>query len=314
MKSALRSLCWSAWKLSAVRPEVALEAADGEVHLGQAPRGGVALLLVDGDVAEAAAVLLHEALALHEHAARAAAGVVDAALVGLDHLDQQLDHAARRVELAAALALGAGEAPEEVLVDAPEDVLGATVFVAHGDGADEVDELAELRLVDVGARVVLAEHALELRVLPLDGHHGVVDGLADLGLARCGLQVLPARFTRHPEDVVGEVLVAVLGVEAGLAGAAGRKASGGLSLGLGDQARALLLEGVRDVLEEDEAEHHVLVLGRVHVAAHLVCRGPELLLEAEGLVAVGLLAPRHSPRVLVRVLPCAPPRECPSAL
>ena len=63
------------------------------------------------------AVRLDELLALHEHAARAAAGVVDAALVGRQHLDQHPDHAAGRVELAALLALGAGELGEEVLVD-----------------------------------------------------------------------------------------------------------------------------------------------------------------------------------------------------
>src|SRR5665647_1973520 len=265
-----------------VRPQVALEAADGEVHLGQAPGGGVALLPVDGDVALAAAVLLHKALALHEHAARTAAGVVDAALERLDHLDQQLDDAARRVELATALALGAGEAAEEVLVDAAQQVLAAALRVAHGDGADEVDELTELLLVDDGAGVVFAQHALEARILALDRHHGVVDELADLGLLGAGLEVRPARLARHPEDVLGEVLVAVFGVDAGLAGAASRKAPGGLLLGLRQQGRVLLLERVRDVLEEDEAEGHVLVLGRVHVAAHLVGRGPEHLLEAEG--------------------------------
>src|SRR5450830_665134 len=279
-----------------VRPQVALEPADGEVHLGQAPGGGVALLPADGDVALAAAVLLHGALALHEHAARAAAGVVDATLERLDHLDQQLDHAARRVELAAALALGAGEAPEEVLVDAAEQVLAAALRVAHGDGADEVDELTELLLVDDGACVVFAQHALEARVLALDGHHGVVDELADLGLLGVGLQVAPARLARHPEDVVGEVLVAVFGVDAGLAGAAGRKAPGGLLLGLRQQGRVLLLERVRDVLEEDEAERHMLVLGRVHVAAHLVRGGPELLLEAQRLLAVALLRTLRSHR------------------
>src|SRR5665648_301776 len=274
-----------------VRPQVALEAADGEVHLGQAPGGGVALLPVDGDVAAAAAVLLHEALALHEHAARTAAGVVHAALERLEHLDQQLDHAARRVELAAALALGAGEAAEEVLVDAAQQVLAAALRVAHGDGADEVDELTELLLVDGGACVVFAQHALEAGVLALDRHHGVVDELADVGLLGARLEVRPARLARHPEDVVGEVLVAVFRVDAGLAGAAGREAPGGLLLGLREQGRVLLLEGVTDVLEKDEAERHVLVLGRVHVAAHLVGGGPELLLEAEG-GAVGLLGLR----------------------
>jgi len=42
-----------------------------------------------------------------------------------------------------------------------------------------------------------------------------------------------------------------------------------------------LLEGVGDVLEEDQPERDVLVLARVHVPAHLVRCGSELLLEPE---------------------------------
>ena len=68
------------------------------------------------------AVRLDELLGLHEHAARAAAGVVDATFVGFEHLDQQADDRARRVELAAELAFGLGELAEEVFVDAAEDV------------------------------------------------------------------------------------------------------------------------------------------------------------------------------------------------
>ena len=52
----------------------------------------------------------------------------------------------------------------------------------------------------------------------------------------------------------------------------------------------LRLEGVGDVLEEDQAEDDVLVLGRVHVVAQRVGGGPELGLEAEvggGVVALG---------------------------
>ena len=71
-----------------------------------------------------AAVGLDESLGLHEHAARAAAGVVDAALVRFEHLDQQSDDGARRVELAAELAFGLGELAEEVFVDAAERVAG----------------------------------------------------------------------------------------------------------------------------------------------------------------------------------------------
>jgi len=43
----------------------------------------------------------------------------------------------------------------------------------------------------------------------------------------------------------------------------------------------VLLEGVGDVFEEDEAEDDVLVFRRVHVVAQLVGGEPELGLEAE---------------------------------
>ena len=104
--------------------DVAFEAVDGEVHAAQAT-GLVDLLdAVDGEFGGGILlVLLHEARALHEHAARAAGGVEDAPVEGLDDLDEQPDDAARRVELAALLPLGAGELAEEVFVDAPEGVV-----------------------------------------------------------------------------------------------------------------------------------------------------------------------------------------------
>ena len=46
-------------------------------------------------------------------------------------------------------------------------------------------------------------------------------------------------------------------------------------MALGLELGVLLLEGVRDVLEEDQAEDDVLVLGRVHVAAQRVGHLPE---------------------------------------
>jgi hypothetical protein len=54
--------------------EVGFDAAQGEVHHGQAAGGGVALLAVDADVAQLAAVGFDELFRLHEHAAGAAAG------------------------------------------------------------------------------------------------------------------------------------------------------------------------------------------------------------------------------------------------
>ena len=193
--------------------EVGLDAAQGEVHLGQLPGGVGELLAVDGDVGALAAVGLHELGGLDEHAARAAGGVVDAALVGLEHLDERLDDRARRVERAGVLAgLLAGELAEEVLVDPAEHVVAAVVVgLGEADGADQVDELAEPALVEALAAVVARQDAADDRVLLLDQVHRGVDVLADARAAwRCAWIVLPAGVGRHPEDVVAGVLVAVL--------------------------------------------------------------------------------------------------------
>src|SRR5947207_15908787 len=76
------------------------------------------------DVAELAAMGFDEFLRLHEHAAGTAAGIVDAAFVGSEHLDQEANDALRSVELSAFLALRAGELAEEVFVDAAEQIDG----------------------------------------------------------------------------------------------------------------------------------------------------------------------------------------------
>src|SRR5205807_6611035 len=89
--------------------EIGFDAADGEVHHGEAAGGGVALLAVDADVAELAAVGFDEFFRLHEHATGTAAGIVNAAFVRSEHLDEKTYDSLRSVELAAFLAFGAGE-------------------------------------------------------------------------------------------------------------------------------------------------------------------------------------------------------------
>src|SRR5690606_15014258 len=89
---------------------------------------------------------------------------------------------------------------------------------------------------------------------------------ADGGLLGVGLQVRPARLLRHPEHVFCQVCVAVLG--------GGRV--------FGEQCLVPGLLAVGDVLEEDEPQHHVLVVGRLHVAAQLVGGLEEFGLEAQG--------------------------------
>src|SRR5258708_1272726 len=120
------------------------------------------------------------------------------------------------------------------------------------------------------------------------GAHGVVHQGADRGLRRARLKVRPARFLRYPEDAGGAVFVWVFGV--------------GALLALGVQLGVLGLEGVGDVLQEDQAEDDVFVLGRVHVVAQGVGGGPELGFEAQGgpVRARGRLLARWGHR-------CAPP-------
>ena len=135
-------------------------------------------------------------------------------------------------------------------------------------------------------RIVLGQDAFQAGVVAFDGDHGIVHGLADGGLLGVGLEVGPAGFAGHPEDVLGAVLVLVLGVGTGVVTLASHE--------LG----AVILERVGDVLQEDEAKDNVLVLRRVHVVAELVRREPELGLEAEVGSRVVLLGARSGHGVL----------------
>ena len=279
--------------------DLPLDAADGEVHLRDPPGRVVRLLAPDRDVAArlaavavAAGVGVDERDRLHEHAGRAAAGVVDPAAIGLQHLDQQLDDAAGGVELAALLALGARELRQEILVDAAEHVLGAGVLVAHHDVADHVDELAKPLLVQRRPGVVLGQHVLEHRVVALDTGHRAVNDLADGGLPRLGLEMTPAGLGRDPKDVLGAVLVRVLRV--------------GALVPLRHEGGVPLLEGVGDVLEEDQPEDDMLVFGGIHRAAQGIGHLPEL-----GLVAGRSPAVRLHRRRVLSLLSRSSPRHVP---
>jgi hypothetical protein len=234
---------------------------------------------------------LHEAFGLHEHAGRAAAGVVDAALVGFEHLDQQPHDAARREELAAELALGLGELAEEVLVDAAERVARLGAVALEADVGDQVDEALHLLGRDAAAGVVTRQLALEVRVVALDGEDGVVDQRRDVGARGLVLEVGPARLGRNPEDPLGGVLVAVFQQAFEL------RASDFVGFEFGLEFRAAGLERVGDVLQEEQAEDDVLVLGGVDLPAQGVGRLPEDF--GSGQVGVVCFTGRHQGSVLV---------------
>ena len=137
------------------------------------------------------------------------------------------------------------------------------------DGGDDVDELAEALFVEAGAGVVLGKDAFEAWVVALDGDHGIIDDFADRGLLGVCLKVGPAGVGGYPENVFRLVFVRVFGICPGVVPFACQK--------LG----SMLLEGIRDVFQEDQTQDNVLVLRRVHVIAELVGGEPELGLEAD---------------------------------
>ena len=120
----------------------------------------------------------------------------------------------------------------------------------------------------------------------LDGEDGVVDQRGDVGPRGQVLEVLPACLGRHPEDPLGGVLVAALQQAFDL-----RPADAfGFQFPL--ELAAPRLKGVGNVLQEEQAEDDVLVLGGVDLTAQGVGRFPEDF--GVGQVGGGYAIVRHS--------------------
>lgn len=149
--------------------EVVFDAADGHVHRRQFPCGAVFFLAVDGYGAAVALVGADEARGLHEEAAAAHCRVIDAAVVGLQHGDDEADDGFGGEVLAAAFAFGEGKAAEEVFVNVAEDVFGAERAVAAEAGvSEELDEADEGLAADAVVADAL-EYAFEAGVVFFDG-------------------------------------------------------------------------------------------------------------------------------------------------
>ena len=113
--------------------DVALQAVDGQVHLGQADGGGVLFQAVEGELLGGVGVqALHEMRTLHEHAAGAAGRVEHDAACRFDDVGDQRDQGDRGKELAVVVGLQVGELGQEVFVDAAEDVPGGRVSAHRG--------------------------------------------------------------------------------------------------------------------------------------------------------------------------------------
>lgn len=101
--------------------EVRVDAADGHVHFCHFPGVGVGLLSVNAYVVAVTAVILYELDALHEHAAGAAAGVINAlTFARLEDAHDGFHDACRGVEFASLDAFVACELRDAVFVGATE--------------------------------------------------------------------------------------------------------------------------------------------------------------------------------------------------
>lgn len=189
--------------------EVRIDAADGHVHLCHFPSVGVGLLAVNAYVVAVAAVVLNEFDALHEHAAGAAARVIDAfAFARFEDAHDGFHDTCGGVEFAALHAFVACELRDAVFVGATEQIL-ARFGVAHVHVAEHIDHIAEYTLVEVGGRVVLGKHAFERLVVLLDFDHRLVENLADFRSMGGFRNFGPAGVLRNKEDVFAHVFVEV---------------------------------------------------------------------------------------------------------
>ena len=134
-------------------------------------------------------------VALHEHAARAAARVEHFALLGSSIATSSPHDALRREVFAAALALRRGELADEVLIDAPEHI-DAAVLRREDVLREKVDEPARLFLVEIRPGVDRRQQALELREGLLQQREDVIEPQLDVVGAGNLDDVVPASYPR----------------------------------------------------------------------------------------------------------------------
>ena len=184
---------------------------------------------------------------------------------------------------------------EEVFINLAEQVAGLVGVATKANNGNQVDQLAELAVRQLGAGVALVEDVFQGWVFRLDRSQGLVDAFADVHLFGGGAQRLPAGHFRYPEHIHFFVVVALFqlaGQEFGIL-----TAQVVVVAGIGKttfQLGATAGEAVGDVLEEDQTENYVLVFGGIHIGAHLVSGGPQSFLQvlqgAAGLAGFGGIA------------------------
>ena len=152
--------------IAPARPQVAVQAVNGEVHLRHPPGALHVLLPVDRQLHRVVIVRGQELLRLHEHAARTTARVVDPAFAGLQHLDDGAHNAGRCVELATPASLRQGELRQKILVHLPQQIpRPASTLPAEPQRVQQVQQFCQPTLVDAGVVEDPRQRARQRRIV-----------------------------------------------------------------------------------------------------------------------------------------------------
>lgn len=246
--------------------DVAEDPAHRQVDAGQLVGGRVAFLAVDRDVVDPALMGVDELFRLHEEATGAAARVIDPARGRFQHLDQHRDDGFRGVEFAAALAFVRREFTDEIFIDPTDQVEVMAGAVEGKVVGEQLDQARHDVAAEFGPAIDLGQGVLERLVATLDLAHGIVNLHADVGGLGVGGQMVPAGLRRHPEYVFGGVFVGIVGI----------------SQVIGQELGPFSVEGDGNIAQEQQAQGDILVFTRIHLAAHLVSRREEGLLDLSG--------------------------------
>ncbi|OQB02246.1 MAG: hypothetical protein BWY25_00675 [Chloroflexi bacterium ADurb.Bin222] len=234
--------------------DLGLHVVDKGVHARHGKGGWVDFLPVEVQrfVAGVAAVLLAEAqISLDEQAAGATGRIVDViAGRGVNQMGHQHRHLARGIELARTLPLALGELAQEVLVCPPKNIR-LHILQAEAVLRKALDERAQTVIVEDALagggfiEVFQVNHAAQFGVLARHGAHGAGQILAQVGHLAGDFR--PAGFFGEIKAHQGVVLLYEPSLVA--------------------QLLQLVLEHIRQTLEEDERQDVILELGRIHRAA-----------------------------------------------
>ena len=188
--------------------QIRLDSPDGQVHLCHLPGGGVGVLSKYRNLVNVAAMVLNELCGLDKHPARAAAGIVDAAIEGLQNLYQCADHTGGGVKFAGIFSLLLRKFGKAILVGAAQDILALAVL-DHLNIGEQIDHFAQPALIQFRPSKVFGQNILEPLVLFLNTVHSIIDHRADFRRMSGGGNHLPPGVLRHEKDVFGGVLVLV---------------------------------------------------------------------------------------------------------